>query len=499
MNVMPYSPITSVKLQRGIPLDNSYSDTLTWESLNDQYAYFDSKTRYTFNELTPVRMQNKIRLPIVADHALQCNYLVYQNSNFATKRFFCFITAVDWINSNMCEVTVELDVFQTWYFEMQIKPCYVEREHPDRDAYGENLVVENIDFGPYVDEPAQKTGAFNSYTAVIATAYDKGEAGGGYVGGLFTGLKYVAGLVDSPGEVEQLVDYLNSVVEANKVDAIASIFMMPTEFYTTGSAPKVVRADAKNVRNKIGTYTPKCKKLLTYPYNLLYVYTDDGHNAIYRYEYFQSATSCGFVMQCGMSCNPEVVLEPIAYNSQQFNIDESISLSGFPQCAFSIDTFKAYIAQNASSLVFQTAGSAVSLGGALLTGSPAMAGGAALGAASALQGLVMAMSKPNQTRGSQGTSTFTATREKDFYFVNKHITEEYAKIIDDYFWVYGYATNRVKRPNITGRKSWNYVKTADAKVTGAVPFDDLVTIKAAFNRGITFWHGDYVGEYGRNN
>jgi hypothetical protein len=159
----------------------------------------------------------------------------------------------------------------------------------------------------------------------------------------------------------------------------------------------------------------------------------------------------------------------------------------------------AWLAQNSSGTALLGLSSAIGLGAGITSGNPVAIGGGLVGMSSLVNSVVMASAKPPQARGTQGNSTFTGTREKNFYFVNKHVSEEYAKIIDDYFSMYGYATNRVKVPNINGRPSWNYVKTQNCKIVGNVPFNDIVKIRKMFDNGITFWHGDYVGDYTRNN
>lgn len=107
--------------------------------------------------------------------------------------------------------------------------------------------------------------------------------------------------------------------------------------------------------------------------------------------------------------------------------------------------------------------------------------------------------RPNSPRGSQGTNTLVATRLQDFWFYRRYVREDYAKIIDDFFDMYGYACGEVKIPNITGRPYWNYVKTKKISITGSIPFDDIATIRNIYDTGITFWHGDYVGAYNLNN
>ena len=68
------------------------------------------------------------------------------------------------------------------------------------------------------------------------------------------------------------------------------------------------------------------------------------------------------------------------------------------------------------------------------------------------------------------------------------IRPEYARIIDDFWNMYGYKVNIVKTPSITGRQYWNYVKTADCNVEGDIPQEDLQIIRKMFNNGCTLWH-----------
>lgn len=65
--------------------------------------------------------------------------------------------------------------------------------------------------------------------------------------------------------------------------------------------------------------------------------------------------------------------------------------------------------------------------------------------------------------------------------------------------MYGYACNKLKKPNLTGRESWNYVKTNNVILKGSMPVDAMDRIKQMFNNGIRFWHGDFVGDYARSN
>ena len=68
------------------------------------------------------------------------------------------------------------------------------------------------------------------------------------------------------------------------------------------------------------------------------------------------------------------------------------------------------------------------------------------------------------------------------------VRAEVARSIDEYMSMFGYKVNRVKIPNITGRRNWNYVKTIGCYIEGDIPQSDMQEIKSMFDKGITFWH-----------
>ena len=85
------------------------------------------------------------------------------------------------------------------------------------------------------------------------------------------------------------------------------------------------------------------------------------------------------------------------------------------------------------------------------------------------------------------------------YLIRKTIFPEYADKIQDFFKQFGYKYNKLEVPQFHTRASWNYIKMAQPNVSGNIPMDDLLAIKGIFQKGITLWHGDYVGNYSRNN
>lgn len=106
-------------------------------------------------------------------------------------------------------------------------------------------------------------------------------------------------------------------------------------------------------------------------------------------------------------------------------------------------------------------------------------------------------------QGGQNTGDVNFSARKNTFFVrHMRCKTEYLKIIDDYFTRFGYAINRVKVPNITGRKTWNYVEIGESEDigNGSVPTLFMKTINSACRKGVTIWHNHAnIGNYSLNN
>ena len=89
-------------------------------------------------------------------------------------------------------------------------------------------------------------------------------------------------------------------------------------------------------------------------------------------------------------------------------------------------------------------------------------------------------------------------------FTRYSIKRQFAERIDMYFDMYGYQTNKLKIPNITGRPNWNYVKTLGINIIQSsghsVPQEDMQELKNLFDDGVTIWHNPTTFlDYSQNN
>lgn len=117
-----------------------------------QLAYFTSlvpDNRFIFTDFSYQRKDNIIRVPINAEilFANGINYCFYNNAHYGNKYFYCYIERIEFINENMTALHIKTDVFQTWYFEMEIKTSFVERETVLNDDIFKHTLPENLAIG----------------------------------------------------------------------------------------------------------------------------------------------------------------------------------------------------------------------------------------------------------------------------------------------------------------------------------------------------------------
>lgn len=109
---MYIAPNTIARVLKNVRLDNTYSDTIYFDSKEKQTAYFASKTKYTFTNMTYQRKERRLVVKQVADNMFDCNYLMFQNSAYGNKWFYAFITNVEWLNNETAAIYFEKGCFR---------------------------------------------------------------------------------------------------------------------------------------------------------------------------------------------------------------------------------------------------------------------------------------------------------------------------------------------------------------------------------------------------
>lgn len=510
-------PDSIVQLFGDVGLSPSYDDTRYFPDVASKDSFFDALPKDAVTSCTFIRgTTNKIRIQLPFYTCAYKQYMRYKNTGFMGKWFYAFIIAVEYINNVTTEITFDPDPLMTWMGAFTLSPCFIERQHASSDAIGANLVEENLDIGDYVYNEIARTGELDgTYQILIgASVNEQGQSvvGGELINGVYSGVK-----IHQFGTKDAANAFINLLTDKAKSDALVSAVMCPSGFAPEegGAAPSPKLVSFAKRYTSLNGYAPKNNKLYTYPYNFLSVTNGEGNFATYRYEFFgvgqTEPNNCDFFLYGQPDLQPEFILEPIKYKTSQTNIynsAEKLTLKGFPQCAFNIDQYKAFLAQNSSSIAadaISTVGS-----GAISTIINAMSGNV-MGAISSglnaggqiMNKVAMHMDyakKPPQSNGVTTGSIEAGRRLKDFYFIAQSITYEYAQKIDQFFDMFGYAQNKLMQPNMHVRPKWTYIKTIGSIVHCNAPAEDVRKIESRFDAGIRFWDSSVsIGDYTANN
>src|SRR6185312_11723432 len=149
---------TNIRLLSGVPFSNDYKNTRWFDTKSEQTNYFTSKPlKHSMTEANFQRIEgfNFIAVNKSIDDLWGTNYIMFQNSQYNAKWFYGFVTKLEYVQKNRTNVHFQIDVFQTWKFEMNFKPSFVIREHcPLWNKDGSpiiNTVDEGLNYGSEYD------------------------------------------------------------------------------------------------------------------------------------------------------------------------------------------------------------------------------------------------------------------------------------------------------------------------------------------------------------
>lgn len=527
--------ITEVRLL-AVPLENDYKHTLHFSGKGTQAQYFIGKSNpnFTYTNLSYQRKDKYISIPGNYEDLRKFNYLMYRNRLTSQDWKYAFITKMEYRSDEVTWVYFETDVLQTYLTEYTVKPSFVEREHTNDDTVGKHTFPENLECGEFVCHYTQEDSTLTALSVVVAMTEpdpnleDVGESSG-YVAryrGAVSGVIYQSHPIDQIANVRALVERFD---EAGKADAIQAIFLCPTFIARVldGTTENPIIPDHAQpasfemfvgggiTETMAGGYTPRNKKLLTFPYKYLLVSNNAGASGVYHYEHFRTPKNgMRFKVYGTMTPGCSIRMLPEEYKGVTENNEEGLNLGKYPICNWTSDAFTNWMTQNSVNIgltMLSGAGQVVAGAGATIAG--AFTGGAAsvAGVGTMVSGVSTIANQlaqihqmsftPNQSRGNINSGDVTTAMNKTtFTFYGMSIREEYAKIIDGFFDMFGYKVNQVKVPLSDHRPEYWYTKTIDVSIDGDIPAEDMQIIKDCYNRGVTFWKNPAnIGDYSVSN
>ncbi len=501
-------------------------------------------TNYTF-----IRESKEIRVPYNADSIYGTNYVAYKNSG---KWFFAFVNSIGYVNNNTSTLHLEEDVWHTWGEYLTVRPCMVRREHVSSDLPGQwrapepNMSLEAVtltvqEFSamtysaivvgtnaiPHL-KANQTTDMFSPHTEDDFLGSDAVE--GDLYTYIYSGARYYG---FHSTETYALQNFLRNLNLCGAAESICALFMVPYQMMSVNANHEITGYGMSvtggfNAPNYIADgYVPRNKKCLTYPYAYATMTDFAGSEMDIKYEDCNTYGEVRYRFAQGLDPTAALFLTMRQYQGQSIDPSHSMPIAQNPQCSWVYNGYQNWMAQNSSSLQLKTdvGGAETVLGAGMLMGGLALAFtpiGAALGlgattAAAAVGGgihmiasgmrdqadvkneVTVQSKTPAHRVGTPSGNSLQGIGRNEGGFIAHGLTPESAKRLDAFFDVFGYEIDLVKVPNLTGRPSWNYVRTEGASMGGTIPADRLALINASLDRGLTFWHTTDIGNYGLSN
>lgn len=343
--IMPESYIKLVRF------DVTKENQITFPDGVAQVNYFKNTLEgIEAEDFTYIRQEQKIRFPYIIDQVENYNYLIVQNLPYNYKYYFYYITDMKYVNDNMTDVFIKLDVFQTYQFDFIYKKSFIEREHVNNDSIGLHTVPEGLELGEYIVDNYEYNTLFDS-TVLVVTAnkrFNETEEQPLFppvtdLNGIFTyGWVYVC---ENLTDLTILIHAYTSNGYSGGSESITNMYFVPRStinwdcvqelpsgygdtvvkrYNTTSANVPLIYHENYTKASSLNGYTPKNKKLLTFPYCFMVVSNNNGNSNIFYYEKFKSNT-CDFTFSCIPTPGASIKLSPYNY-TENYGYDEDEGL-----------------------------------------------------------------------------------------------------------------------------------------------------------------------------
>lgn len=534
--------ISKLKILKGIPFNANDKVVITFNSLDEQYTFFNRFTIADYRNTSFVRgfYNKKIKIDVDFNEVKYANYIMFKNDDLEDDRWnYAYIKNIEYISENCTYIEIEMDYFQTYMGDIVFGECSLERqmtydddpeteelwhEEPELQidnyvltghdevnfkdfkicvCYKPNLIVESI-----VDTTQISATQLNGNNKLNYKDFKTGQYSQYFNRGLYIPNKYVSGCayriypITNNNDVLVLTDDLWQLETLGY--SIISIYPIPSEFdQTQGYTKKIYLNGSKNPYYKdnkeikiFNGYTPINKKCYTSPYIYLEVSNKQGDIRKYQYQFFTKfidGDTAEFLMYGDFINNCMAIVFPKGYKNNldiitpDQSYDYGIPIKEMPKCQWNDSLANAV--RTGIGLI-SDAFFAVASGGATI---PASAG-------KLIKGATEHTLDPS-TKGVEPMPVLQLLMGLIGWSFKQYTTTK-IKEIDEYFSRFGYAYNHQQLPNVLGNRRFNYVKTTQAIIRGDIPIDARNDMIEKLNNGITFWHdltnfdfGDFRGYY----
>lgn len=534
-----------------VPLDASQVRQLSFADKNEQYNYFRSKAIRVFTDFKYIREHRGVKVPVNAEEIGNACYICFKNQA-SGKWYYAFVTQVIYINPETSLLNFEIDVYQTFLFDMVIRDCDISREHVANDDFKTNTIQEPVDVGDYViaHEEVQVLGDLDSnYPFIILSAIDLlsdpgtleepkvTAAQGGVYGGLPSAVR--AYLVEphqwGTSSITAIMEALSSYPWVSQ--SILAIYAVPS-FGFSGTVTVRQSAMGFNIgvisdssspfrsgagsaligwESKFPSY--KNKKMYTSQFSFIECLLPNGNRFVLKPEFIKDSAPVVMLVTTLIPAPNFYFYTPDYCGAEEDFLLNANNISGFPCFPVQNNTYPLQTAQaeatntlvhsqNRSNIFWDTVGNVIQ---SVFTGDPLNVLSTGIDAYKSVRSELQSSERDRQRIGQMqtnvsltgasggGLATFIASKKLEILYRWWTVKPEFAEKIEQFFDVYGYKVSRFGVPNLNSRPRYNYIKCNNVNIYGNIPNEFLQPLRNMFINGFTLWHDkSNVGTYGNN-
>lgn len=191
-------------------LDVGHNHTVNFNNVTNQFNFFMNYLKFKIDNCTYLRKERTLKVPKYIDELALCNYCAFQNSVDGKMEYF-FILNKTYLSENVTELTLKLDVIQTYWFEMNFTKIksHIDRQHlwrwnQDGTVADFNMLeAEDFEIGEYILQNRTSLYDYENKGGYIVTSSDK------------LSIKYSGGSGSGGSSTNQSNLYKDKLVSAN--------------------------------------------------------------------------------------------------------------------------------------------------------------------------------------------------------------------------------------------------------------------------------------------
>ena len=350
--------------------DPTFKNIWAFSSREERDIWLSTCSEYPIMHNKYWRVGSSIKIPVRYEESFNYDYVRIVNrveNATATKTWFCFVTARNYISNNCTLLTLAVDYVQTFYFSVALDGG----EYPFWQVDGfiskatNNMIPPR---GTPSEFPTPEVDCFNLYfnatgfSVVIYSSVDIRD---------LSSLKYTTAIIDgqytaSPpyvmkADVAAISKLINDVNTAGYTDAISGIYLIPNDYINLSSltSSPLLATDSSIYRTVQRTvtqptscagYIPKNKELLGYDYSYFTINNGQGEISTWHFEDFSGTPTFNARLSLA-SGSPVLIMYPANYiNTDQNDFRQlSVKVTQAPACSYLNDSYKIWLAQTQNS------------------------------------------------------------------------------------------------------------------------------------------------------